>query len=289
MVDPAVGTNITGMLVDATDIAAFLKSPKMWYWQRLYNGTGIVPAKPNIHFVFGSLWSEFVADFYAQQPEGRGQAETASVYITRFMAMTKDFPAKERDPLTKALEALIPKYYQNFSPDDGVRTESEVEFVWNGFCGRVDGEGVEWAQLLDNPPVKAADGHECKATSRAASLADQVWYYQNSIQIKLYAVARQWDSVVIELAFKDPPYDIFRAPAMTITADMRADWQAELTLIRLAMINCIRENNFLCNPQSCNIVGKRGTWMCDYKPLCEGRMDYLDQFKPREEHLKCRT
>jgi hypothetical protein len=268
--------NPDNILIDATDIAAFMKSPRMFWWNRLYNGTGIVLAKPNIHFAFGGLWSEFVASFYA----GLSKADALNQTMEKWAALSEDFTPKEYEPLSKALPVLIGEYYLNFRPDDGIRTESEVEFVWNGFCGRVDGEqaGIDYRM-----------GHECKATSRAYSLADQVWYYQNSIQIKLYAIARNWDSVVIELAYKDAPYKVFRAPAMQITPDIRADWTAELTLIRLAMLNCIRENRFLCVPQGCNIVGKKGSWLCDYKPLCDGKMDYLDQFKPRKEHLSCRV
>ena len=92
----------------------------------------------------------------------------------------------------------------------------------------------------------------------------------------------------MEFAYKDPPYDIFRAPAWPITVEMRTEWEAELTAIRLGMLNCIKENYFLCNPAGCNIVVKKGTWPCAYKSLCEENMATLKDFIPRAEHLEVR-
>ena len=225
--------------------------------------------------IFGTIWAAFVDRFY------KGQAEESNVQITfaDWHEQTDWCPEKPKEKLTKALEHLTSNYYQMFSPEDGCRDPQKSE-LWlenDRFCGRLDGLSAEGVI------------HEVKSTKRAQSVNEQLWKVQNSLQVRLYAVLAKATGSVIEFAYKDAPYSLFRGPLVTIDPDQIRLWEQEFNAIADDIDRRGDDPyNYLCNPDGCCIVSGYTTSICPYQLLCEqGITDETSIFyRTREERKK---
>lgn len=262
--------------LSASALSTYLRSPKAFYWR--YRA-GLEPVAPTVATfddakVCGQIWSEFVSRYYDGMPEEMN----TQVTLGRWHEQTDGWvPDKSKDKLTKALESWISTYYQQFSPKDGCRTQSEVFVENDRFLGYLDGLN-EKGQI-----------HETKTTSRSPQLSGQLWRIQNSIQVKLYAVLTQASGVCIEISFKDPPYAIFRAPVLDITAEQRKGWEQELNTLADHIYSLGDDpNNYTCNSDGCNLVTRGVTSMCSYHTLCDMGLNETTQiiYQPRTNRRK---
>jgi hypothetical protein len=224
--------------------------------------------------IFGSLWAEFTDSFYKGVSEGANASRTLKAWLEQSEGWV---PEKARDAKTKALETLMPQYYQQFRPDDGCRGAGKSE-LWlenDTFCAKLDG-------LSDESVV-----HEVKTTSRSPQLAGQLWKVQNSIQVKLYCVLANATGHCIEFAFKDPPYQVYRGPVVPVTQEQRREWEQELNALAKEIYSLGDDpNNYPCNADSCNLTTKNMTSLCSWQPLCEyGICETTNLlYKTREKH-----
>lgn len=273
------------MLLDASCMSDFLeKGPRYFYWRWLHNGTGIVPVNEPFKkdLVFGSIWAKFIDKFY-QGESFESNYQGAKLAWEKYEQEFRTTPQSEYElnqikTMPKALDKICRAYYKQFSHADMPGRKGEEEFkTQEGFVGRTDG-WVEEAGLI----------HESKALFHKNNHTDTVWSFQNSLQTKLYAVAKQAKGIIYEFAFKDSPFKVVRQEVMPITSQQAVIWYDELMNIRASILLHIRTNRFLCNPNQCSIVGKWQSYLCPYKRLCEGKTDALPLFKPREEHLAVR-
>lgn len=204
--------------------------------------------------VFGTCWAEFVDRFYTGCSEFANREQTLSDWHEKTGGWV---PAKAKERLTNALNALMPQYYEQFSPGDGMRVTSEAWLENDMFVGRLDGLGDKLV-------------HEVKSTSRCPMISEQLWKVQNSLQVKLYCVLAEAEQVVIEFAFKDQPYSLYRGPLHPVTAEQRAGWKTELeSLARLVQSLGTDEHNYPCHPDGCCITSARMVSMCPYQLLCD--------------------
>lgn len=245
--------------LSASAISTFLRSPKAYYWRYVAKLDPIQPSIATFDHdkMFGVLWAAYVDRFY------KGESEEANVKILmeHWLSQSEGWvPEKMRDAKTRALEALAPQYYQQFSPDDGARMADSSE-MWienETFCGRLDGY---------NPETDCI--HECKTTSRSPQLSEQLWKIQNSIQVKLYCVLTDAVGHIVEIAFKDSPYQIFRAPEVSVTAEQKRGWKQELEALAERIYSLgDNPNNYACNTDSCCLVTRGMVSMCAYQTLC---------------------
>ena len=253
-----------------TAISCYLKSPKLFYWQYVRN---IVPKELSADRydhdkIFGNIWSEYVDGFYKKR------ADILELAVARWRVETEGWLAtKERGSYEKSLLALANCYQNSYNPDDGMRSQgSELELKTN-----------DWHVVLDG----LGDGHvihECKATSRAQSLKEQVWKYQNSIQARMYAVVTDAAGIVIELAFKDSPHQVFRAPIREFTTEEKLRWLNEFTDLRNEIFR--PERDYVCNVEACGFTSKYRTSICPYRELCEGSDD-ITNYKQRKRREQC--
>ena len=245
--------------LSASALSAFLRSPKLYYWQYIAK---IEPIQQQVATfdhdkLFGILWAQFTDRFYKSESEEVNTKKT----LNNWLEQTEGWvPEKARDRLTKALETLMPQYYQMFSPSDGCRlpVTSELHLENERFHGYLDGLSA------DNVV------HEVKTTSRSPQLSEQLWKVQNSIQVKLYCVLANANGVVIEFGFKDPPNQLFRAPVMQVSEQQRKQWEQELN----ALADKIQAlgtdpNNYACHPDNCCITTKNFVSMCAFQCLCD--------------------
>lgn len=252
-------------------ISTFLKSPKSFYYR--YK-VGIEPIQQSVTTfdeakLCGQLWSEFVDYFY----RGTSEEENTTRMLTAWQEQTQGWvPEKAKDRLTKAMESWAASYYQMFRPDDGVRIASEVKVENDRFQGYLDGISAD--KVI----------HEVKSTSRSPQLDGQLWKIQRSIQVKLYSVLAEATGICIEIAFKDPPYAIYRSQVLDVTKAERDTWEAELNGLADYIYSLGDDpNNYPCNPDSCCLVTRGVTSMCSYFPLCsdgltdENRIAYKDR------------
>lgn len=257
--------------LSASALATFLKSPRLFYYRHVANLEPVMlsVATWDHDKIAGSLWSAFVDRFY----KGTGERENVAKMLSDWEEQTASWvPEKVKERLTKALLAWGAAYYQQFSPSDGCRTAegSELKIENERFVGYLDGI--------------SADGiiHEVKSTSRSPQLSEQLLKVQSSIQIKLYAVMTDATGVVIEFAWKDSPYQIFRAPALAITAQQRAHWKQELDSLADSIYALgDDEHNYVCHTD-CQIMTKNFSGSCPYQALCLGLEGAGIAYKTRE-------
>lgn len=249
--------------LSASALSTFLKSPKQFYWKYVVK---LEPIQDTIATyahdrLFGIVWAEVVDRFYKRISEKENVDKTLQVWLER----TDDWvPKKIQDKLTNAFNVLIPQYYQLFSPDDGCRTaECSELFVENDrFLGYLDG--------LSKDRVI----HECKTTSRAPQLSEQLWRVEHSLQIKLYAVLADATGHRVEFAWKDQPHQIFRGPVTPVTEEQKRQWETELNTLA-DFIYSLGDDpaKYVCTPDSCCLVTRGVVSMCQYQTLCDMGLD----------------
>ena len=258
--------------LSASALSTFLRSPKAYYWRYHKN---LEPLQPSVltfdhDKLFGILWAEFVDNFYKGAPETANRQNA----LVRWHDQTEGWvPEKAKDRLTKALEALMPQYYQMFRPDDGTRNGSELWLEDDMFVGRLDGLS----------PDKVV--HEVKSTSRSPQLSEQLWRVQNSIQVKLYCVMANAIGHCVEFAFKDPPYQIFRGPVVQVNEAQKQQWNNEHRRLGEAIRSLGDEcENYPCHPDGCIIISKNFVGTCPFQALCEQGLNETTSigFKTRE-------
>jgi PD-(D/E)XK nuclease superfamily len=257
--------------LSATALACFLDSPKEFYWRYVVDGTGYEPTtKSTQNFdhdkVFGTIWAAFTDAFYKDGPHDS---------IGDWYLKTEGWVSKKiQDAYAENLSQLIAYYYDNFNPKDGVRTAEQSELLVENelFVARLDG--------LSKDRVI----HECKSTKRAPSLDAQLWKYQASLQTKLYAVITKATGVCIELAYKDAPNVVFRAPVKYYQRQQVREWECELTALA-ERITSLGDDpfNYPCHPDGCSMISKNLVSLCPYKLLCDGDPSAKHFYRQREE------
>ena len=256
--------------LSASALTAYLKSPRSFYYSYVQRLEPLQQSTATFDQdkLAGILWAAFVDRFY----HGASEESNMKAMMASWLEQTDGWVGeKQREKLTKALEAWGRQYYQQFSPDDGTRNGSELRVENDRFVGYLDGLSHERCI------------HECKSTSRSPQLDGQLWKVQHSIQVKLYAVMANATGACVEFAFKDPPYQIFRAPVMDITAEQRILWEQELNALADTIYSLGDDiNNYPCNSDGCCITSKGGTWMCQFMPLCSEIPGAEIAFMPRE-------
>lgn len=256
--------------LSASALSTYLKSPKSYYWRYVAKLEPISQSVTTYDHdrLCGILWSEFVANFYT----GMNEDQNLALILNKWHDQTDGWvPEKQKDKLTKALESWGHSYYQQFSPDDGCRTKSEVYLENDKFLGYLDG-------LNEKGTV-----HEVKSTSRSPQLSGQLWKVENSIQIKLYCVLADASGYQVEFAFKDPPYTLFRGPVVEVTTEQRHGWKQSLDKLADHIYSLGTDiNNYVCNPDSCCLVSKGITSMCGFQALCDNVPGAEIAFKTRE-------
>jgi len=259
--------------LSASALNTFLRSPKSYYWQYIAR---LVPAQNSVVSfdeakICGILWAEFVNRFY----EGTDETPNCKQLLDDWFQQTEGWvPEKARDRLHKALETWSRSYYQMFSPDDGVRGKGKSElFVENErFLGYLDG-------LSDDGVV-----HEVKSTSKSPQLSGQLWKVTNSIQVKLYCVLAKATGVIIEFAFKDTPYTLFRGPHTPISLAQLEGWEKELNQLADYIYSLGDDpNNYPCHPDGCCLVTKGITSMCQYELLCSDGLTDITKYGYKEK------
>ena len=256
--------------LSASAISLFLKSPKAYYWRHIAQLESAIRSVQSFDHdkILGTVWSSAVDRFY------KGVKEQTNIDLTLVDWHTQTdgwVPYKTQERYTNALQSWLNTYHQEFDPKDGVRNGSE-KFVENErFLGYLDGLSHDGRII-----------HECKSTSRSPQISEQLWAIQHSIQVKLYAVLTGAEGVVIEFAWKDSPYGIFRAPVMDISAEMRTEWEQELNKLH-DLITSLGDdpNNYACHPQGCCIISKNFASMCSYSSLCSNEIGAEIMFKPK--------
>jgi hypothetical protein len=259
--------------LSASALNTFLKSPKAYYWQYIHR---LVPLQTSVATydhdkICGIIWAECVNRFY----EGVTESENCKQTLQDWMEQTEGWvPEKARQRLTSALESWSHSYYQMFDPTDGVRGKGKSElFVENDrFLGYLDG-------LSDAGVV-----HEVKSTSRSPQLAGQLWKVTNSTQVKLYCVLAQAKGVIIEFAFKDSPYAIYRGPETIVTPEQLRCWEQELNTLADFIYGLGDDpKNYPCHPDGCCLVTKGITSMCQYESLCDIGLNEHTQYGYKEK------
>ena len=246
--------------LSASGLATFLKSPKQYFWRYKAN---LEPSQPQVSTfdhdkLFGTVWTEYVDRFYKGVPEAQNAAQARDLWLG---ATEGWVPEKAREKLTTALGNLMPQYYQQFSPDDGVRSQGSELFVENEkFLGYLDGLG-------DDNVV-----HEVKTTSRSPQISEQLWKIGHSIQVKLYCVLADANGYRLEIGFKDPPHAILRAPVVLVTDEQKVAWKHELDAL-YDTIQALGDNpdNYPCHSEGCCMTTKGMVSMCSYRELCDGQ------------------
>ena len=244
--------------LSASAINTFIRSPKLYYWKYILQLTPVQQSV--VHFdhdlIFGQEWAVFVDDFYKRKTEESNIKDTMTRWVERADSWV---PEKMKAAKTKALESLMPQYYQQFSPEDGARAKDKSE-LWlenDVFVAKLDG-------LSDDGVV-----HEVKSTSRAPNLTEQLWKVAHSTQVKLYAVLAKASGICIEFAFKDSPYQLFRGPVLPVTDDDLHRWDLELRAVANHIASLGTDpNNFLCTSE-CNLVTRGMVAPCAYQVLCD--------------------
>ena len=261
--------------LSATSLSCYLESPKQFYWRYIKRLEPLCLSVADFDHdkIAGTLWSEFVDAFYRHVPE----KENIERMRADWDAQTEGWcPEKLKERLTKALHAWAALYYQQFSPDDGVRNGSEKRVENERFIGYLDGLSPDETVI-----------HEVKSTSRSKSVSEQLWKVQNSIQVKLYAVLTKAQGVMIEFAWKDDPYDIFRAPVLPITEEQLRYWEQELNALADGIYALGSDpHNYPCHSDGCNLITKNFIGLCNYQSLCAGIEGAEIAYKAKESRRK---
>ena len=243
--------------LSASSIALFLKSPKAFYYRHIALLEVSMKSVGSFDHdkLLGSIWADAVDRYYKGVPEKANTERT----LKDWQEQTDGWvPPKTQARYTAALENWLTTYHQEFDPKDGVRNGSEKRVENERFVGYLDGLSADHTTL-----------HECKSTSRSPQISEQLWKVQNSIQVKLYAVLTGADGVVIEFAWKDAPYGIYRAERLAITKEQRVAWEQELNSLADHIYSLGDDpNNYPCNPDGCCLVTKNYVGMCQFQALC---------------------
>ena len=128
-----------------SSIADYLRSPRLFYWKHVRH---LVPlegksVKRYEHDMdFGTVWARVVDRFYqywAMTPNLARAAQEWNTFASEITGMTD----RIKKPYDEALKGLALYYYENFSPDDGVRAlGSELKLENELFEGTLDGLGT---------------------------------------------------------------------------------------------------------------------------------------------------
>lgn len=260
--------------LSASALSTFLKSPKQFYWRYIARLEPIQQSAVNFDHdkLFGVLWAEYVDRFYKNVGEKENIDQTLQAWLDKTDGWVPD---KQRDTKTKALETLMPQYYQMFNPYDGARGEGKSE-LWvedDKFVGKLDG-------LSDENII-----HEVKSTSRCPSLTEQLWKVSHSIQVKLYSVLANAEGYCIEFAFKDTPYQIFRGPVEMVSDTQKRLWKQELDALADRIYSLGDDpNNYPCHPDGCCMTTRYMVAPCQYEALCDGTEGAEIAYRVRPEH-----
>jgi len=253
-----------------TAVSTYLKNRRQFFWNYIFvhpehpNTVGIIPTDKSQDrydgdLVFGDVWAKFTHRFYNRTE----QTENVSLSLYEFeQGVAGWMLPKDKKRFTEALGALADYYYRTFDPQD--RFASEVRIETEQWVGRLDG----W---MDGKVI-----HECKATSSAGSLIEQVRCLQNSVQSRLYAVMTRARGICYELAFKDT-HVVYRAPVYEFDPESVVQWDKEFSDLRLEILS---RETWMCNFDRCNYATKRAKVVCPYRELCEGSKDFSG-FVPR--------
>jgi hypothetical protein len=249
-----------------------MESPKAYYWRYIAN---LEPANQSVAAfdhdkLCGVLWAEFVDRFYRRSCT---QPANLEAMLKAWEAGTEGWcPQVARDKLTKAMEAWAEIYYNTYTPTDGMRNGSEKLVENDRFLGYLDGLSHDGLTI-----------HEVKTTSRAKSVHEQVLKIQLSWQVKLYAVLTKATGAVVEIAFKDPPYSIYRAPRYDFTPEEVLGWEQGFNHLADYIYSLGDDpKNYVCYADSCSLITKNFTGVCEYQPLCLGISGAEVGFKPRK-------
>ncbi len=256
--------------LSASALATFMESPKAYYWRYIAR---LEPMYSSVQTydhdkICGVLWSEFVDRFYKGVPEDKNTLQMFTDWDTQTEGWV---PPAFKERLTKAMTTWSTTYYQLYHHKDGIRNGSEKLVENDLFLGYLDGL---------SPDEKTI--HEVKSTSRAKSVSEQLLKFQISLQVKLYAVLTKATGVVIEFAYKDPPYAIFRAPRYEFTeAEVKA-WEQSFNALANYIYSLGNDPaNYLCYADSCSLITKNFTGICQYQSLCLGIPHAEIAFKPK--------
>jgi hypothetical protein len=263
--------------LSASALSTFLRSPKMYWYRYIAKLEPLLPSVANFDHdkLLGIIWAQYTDRFYRYVPEAQNASETLKTWLAGVDGWV---PEKAKERLTKALETLMPLYYQMYSPDDTCRTPytSELKVENERFLGILDGLSM--------------DGiiHEVKTTSRAPQLAEQQWKVEHSIQVKLYCVLANASGYRIEFAYKDPPHSIFRCPVVPVTDAQKKGWEQEFNALADRIYSLGDDpNNYPCHTDGCCLVTKNMVSMCGYQILCDqGLNDVTKVFYKPKEHRR---
>ncbi len=258
--------------LSASALSAFLKSPRNYYYGYVAR---LEPLSPSVATwdhdkLAGSLWSGFVDRFY----KGASESSNTQALMASWHEQTDGWvPEKVKDKLTKALETWAAGYYQQFSPDDGARNGSELHLENDRFVAYLDGLSHE--RIV----------HEVKSTSRSPNLTEQLEKVSRSIQVKLYCVMADAIGYRIEFAWKNQPYDIFRAPVVDVSTEQKAEWSQQLNALADTIYALGDDpNNYVCHPDGCTIITQHFVGSCQYQALCTMGLNEMTSiaYKSRE-------
>lgn len=257
--------------LSASALNQFLRSPKAYYYGYVARLEPILPSVGTFDEakLFGILWAEYVDRFYKGVAEAENITQTRQAWHEKIDGWV---PEKKLVQLTKALDTLMPQYYQQFSPTDGVRNGSELHLENDRFIAYLDG--------LSHDGVV----HEVKTTSRSPQLAEQLWKVQHSIQVKLYAVMAKANGIRIEFAFKDSPYQIYRSEILPVTPEQRMVWESELNTLADSIYALGDDpSHYPCHTDGCTLTTKYMVSTCPYQSLCDSGLTDMTKILYKEK------
>ena len=254
-----------------SSLSCFLESPKAYYWRYIAK---LEPVSYSVMTydhdkICGILWAEYVDRFYKRVPE----EENTKLLFEAWDEQTAGWvPPKFKERLTEALKWWASQYPQMFSPEDGIRNGSEKHLENERFHGYLDGLSHDGKII-----------HEVKSTSRGKSVGEQLLKFQLSLQVKLYAVLAKATGVIIEMAYKDTPYSIFRAPIYEFTEEQVMAWEQSFNKMADYIYSLgDNEANYLCYADNCSLITKNYVGICQYQSLCLSIQGAEISFKPKE-------
>lgn len=248
---------MTPRYLSKSALEAFLESPAKYYWRYIQRLEPVQPSMATYDHdrLCGILWAEFVHRFYQGVPHDQNTEQLLTAWVEQTAGWLRE---TVQSKYAEALATWAATYATRFRPDDGVRQQSELELIRDPFIGYLDG--------------LSADGviHEVKTAGRSPQLVEQLWAVQTSLQIQLYSCLADATGVRIEFAFKDPPYEIYRADVHPIRAEDRARWWQGLTALA-RQIYALGDDpaQFPCHPGGCCLITRRSVSMCPYQVLCQ--------------------
>lgn len=257
--------------LSATSLSCFLESPKAFFFRYIKRLEPIGQSVQDFSHdkICGILWSGFVDRFYKRCDEQKN----LKFLLDAWHEQTEGWvPEKIALKYAAAMQAWATAYYQQFSPDDGVRNGSEKRVENERFVGYLDGLSHDGKIL-----------HECKSTSRGKQISEQILKFQMSLQTKLYAVLARAEGILYEFAYKDEPYAVFRAPVYPFTPEEVAGWEKGFNALADYIYSLGTDSdNYICCGDQCAIVTKNFVSVCPYQPLCLGMEGAEIGFKPKE-------